>query len=260
MRYLLKFIIILLSLVILIGIIILFSNKWFLNFLNSNTGSFNVLFTFFVAMATIVYAVLTWRLVSETEKLRIAQTEPDVSVIIQPHENWINFIDMIIKNIGSGPAYGINFKVNPDFEFSKSNYLSKLNFIRDGIRYLAPQQKFQFFLTSMVEDFDKKIKTPFDIEITYKNKFGKQYKNTFRIDFSELSGLNQLGEPPLYKISKNIENIQKDIHHLSTGFHKLKTIVYTKKDIEQENKRLLKRIEQRRKKEAKQKIVKDSLK
>ena len=81
MIYLLRFILISFSLVVLIGIIILFSNKWFLNFLNSNTGSFTLLFTFIVALATVVYAVLTWRLVSETEKLRIVQTEPDISVL-----------------------------------------------------------------------------------------------------------------------------------------------------------------------------------
>lgn len=33
-----------------------------------------------VAVSTFIYAVLTWRLVSETKRLRVAQTDPMVSV------------------------------------------------------------------------------------------------------------------------------------------------------------------------------------
>jgi len=251
MKYSSMVVLVFFFIVVTVGLVYLFSNQPVLDFLNLNSGSFNVLFTFIVALATGIYAILTWRLVAETEKLRIAQTEPDVSVIIQPREDWINFVDMIIKNIGSGPAYEVKFRVSPDFEFRKGEYLSKLNFIENGIKHLSPQQKFHFYLTNMTEDFEKKIKSPFDMEVTYKNKFGKQYKNTFRIDFSELSGLNQLGEPPLHKIAKNMEKIQSDIHHLSTGFSRLKTVIYTKKDIDQENKRLMKRIGKKKEKEKK---------
>lgn len=209
----------------------------FLDFLNKNSGAFTILFSFIVASATVVYAILTCKLVTETKKMREVQTEPKFSVIFQPREEWINFIDLVIKNIGLGPAYNIKFKINPDFEYRKGHFLSKLNFMK-GIKYLAPNQKMQFFLTSLVENFEDKIKTPFKIKVTYNNKTGKTYTETFTIDFFELVGLGQLGEPPLYKISKNIEKIQQEIHHLSTGFHRLKTIVYTKKDIDNENKKI----------------------
>ncbi|RLJ09256.1 MAG: hypothetical protein DRP13_00590 [Candidatus Aenigmatarchaeota archaeon] len=222
-----------------------------LNFLNDNSGAFTVLFSGIVALATVVYAILTWKLVSETKELREAQTEPRISVIYQPREEWINFIDLVIKNIGLGPAYDIKFEITPDFEYRKGHFLSELNFMKKGIKYLAPNQRIQFFLTSMVEDFENKIKKPFTIKVIYKNKFGKKYSESFVIDFSELVGLGQLGEPPLHKIAKNIENIQRDIHHLSTGFHRLKTIIYTKKDIEEENKQLTKQIKTKKSKKVK---------
>lgn len=212
-----------------------------LDFLNRNSGAFTILFSGIVALATIVYALLTWKLVSETKEMRETQTEPRISVIFQPKEEWVNFIDMVIKNIGLGPAYDIQFEISPDFEYRKGHFLSKLNIMK-GVKYLAPNQKIQFFLTSLVENFEDKIKKPFNIKVTYKNKFGKNYSEPFTIDFSELVGLEQLGKPPLYKIAKNIEKIQEEIHHLSTGFHRLNTIIYTKKDIEQENKQLMKRI------------------
>lgn len=228
-------------LIILLLLFILLSFQ-FSNFLNQNNGVLMLIFTGVVAFATIVYAILTWMLVSETKEMREVQTEPRVSVVFQPREEWINFIDLIVKNIGLGPAYDIKFNVKPDFEYRKGRSLSEINFIKNGVKYLNPNQKIQFFLTNLVEGFDKKVKIPFTIEVSYKNKFGKKYSENFVIDFSELLGLGQLGEPPLHKIAKNIEDIQKDIHHLSTGFHRLKTVVYTKKDINNENKEMMKRI------------------
>lgn len=47
-----------------------------LEFLNENRGAFAVAFSAVVAITTVVYAILTWRLVSETRKMRVAQTEP----------------------------------------------------------------------------------------------------------------------------------------------------------------------------------------
>ena len=67
----------------------------------------------------------------------------------------------------------------------------------------------------------KKQKKPFEIRVTYQNSIGKTYKDVYMIDFSQLSGLSQLGEPLLYKIAKNVEEIKKEIHNLSVGLIKV---------------------------------------
>lgn len=193
-----------------------------------------VIFSGVVASATVVYAILTWKLVSETRRMREAQTEPKVSLCIQPREELINFIDLVIQNVGLGPAYDIKFKISPDFEYAKGRFLSELGFMKNGVRFIAPNQKIQFFLTSMIENFEEKIEKSFQVTITYKNSVGKTYEDEYPIDFSQFIGLTQLGEPPLYKIAKNIESIQRDIQHLSTGFYKMKVIRYTKEDVEEE--------------------------
>ncbi|MBI5778974.1 MAG: hypothetical protein HZA49_05915 [Planctomycetes bacterium] len=95
-----------------------------LEFLNQNSGAFNLLFSFLVSLATIVYAILTWRLVSETRKIREIQIDPKISINIQPKEEAKSFIEMVIKNIGLGPAYNISFELSNDFEHEKGKYLS----------------------------------------------------------------------------------------------------------------------------------------
>jgi len=114
-----------------------------------------------VSIATAVYAILTWKLVSETRKMREVQTEPKIFVTIQPREEWINFIDLVIQNTGLGPAYNIKFEVNPDFEYVKGKFLSELGFVKNGLKCLAPNQKLQFFLTSMIENPEEKLKKSF---------------------------------------------------------------------------------------------------
>lgn len=209
-----------------------------LEFLGQNESAFTVIFSAVVAIATIVYAILTWRLVSETQKMREVQTEPKISVIVQPREEWIGLIDMIIQNIGLGPAYNIKFEIKPDYEKYDGRSLSDYGFIRNGLKYFGPNQKLQFFLTSLTEKFEEKIKNSFEIKVTYQNCIGKIYEDIYVVDFSQFDGLNQLGKPPLHEIAENIKSIQKDINSISTGWHRMKIIMYTKEDVEEEMEQL----------------------
>lgn len=71
----------------------------------------NVIFSGLVAISTVVYAVLTWQLVSETRKMREAQQEPKFLVTTQPREDSLDFVEMIVKNIGLEPAYEVKFEI-----------------------------------------------------------------------------------------------------------------------------------------------------
>lgn len=175
---------------------------------------FTLIFTGIVAYSTVVYARLTGKLTDETRKMREAQTEPKISIIIQPEEAYINWIDMIIQNIGLGPAYNLKFEVNPDFQF-RNHKISEIGFIKNGLRYLAPNQKMQFFITNLSEYPDAK---PFEMKVSYQNSIGKSYIDIYLIDFSEFSGLLSIGKPPLHEIADNIKLIQQDINHIVRGY------------------------------------------
>jgi len=225
-----------------------------LEFLNLNSGAVTAISTVVLTIVTFVYVLLTRSISKETEIMRKTQTEPNISAIIQADERYINWINLIIQNIGLGPAYNVKFEVNPDFEdrdrhpnpdARSINYkLSDIGFIKNGLPYFAPNQKFQFYLTNLADDYQEKLKKSFEIKVTYESNIHEPYSNTYLIDFSQQSGLTQLGEPPIYTIAKNIEQIQKDINQISTGFTKLKIIRYTKEDIDEENKQFLEQFKQ----------------
>jgi hypothetical protein len=194
-----------------------------------------LLFTAVVAAATVVYAILTWRLVSETIKMRKVQTEPHISIIIQPREDTIGFIDLIIQNIGLGPAYNVKFDIEPDFDLMVNRKLSEVGFFKYGLKYFAPDEKRKLFLTSTYENYEEKIKTKIQIIAKYTNGAGTDYSSTYMIDFSEMEGIISAGKPPLYEISTSLKGINSNISRIAGGSSKIKTINYTEDELRQKS-------------------------
>ena len=90
----------------------------------------NIIFSGVVAIATVVYAILTWKLVSETRKMRLSQFTPHISIIFEPREEWINFIDLKIKNNGLGSAHNIKFKLLSNLNYTDGKKLSEMNLMK----------------------------------------------------------------------------------------------------------------------------------
>jgi len=205
-----------------------------LEFINQNSGVFLVIFSLIVALSTIFYVLLTRSLVSETRKMREAQTEPNIFVSIKSKEEYIGIIDLIVENIGLGTAYNLRFDVNPDFEYDKGRKFSDIKLIKDGLNYLAPNNKFTYFLTSIMGRIDELGETVVEVIVKYKNCLGDSYQQKFLLDFSELFIVRRAGELSLKKVANNLEKIQKDIHSIMfSSYPRIKVIAYTKKDMEE---------------------------
>jgi hypothetical protein len=90
-----------------------------------------------LAITTIVYAWITSRMLNETRKMRESQTEPHVFINVQPMERARFILNMVIQNIGPGPAYDLKFKVEPDILMGSDYKLSEINLIKQGFKYLG---------------------------------------------------------------------------------------------------------------------------
>lgn len=220
-----------------------------LKILNENAGAIGVIFSGLVTLATVVYAILTWKLVTETRRMRRAQTDAKVTVRIEPREETVHFIKFFISNEGIGPAYDVKFEIVPipDKKIDQSirDKISSLGYFKSGIEYLSPNQELSSFLTSMLEDFDSKINTSFNIKISYRNGSGERSEDVYLIDFSIFHGFSTIGKPSLYTIAQEIEKIQKDFHHIAAGFKALKVITQTKEEHIQEEHEMMEKLTNR---------------
>ena len=195
-----------------------------LEFLNENAGALTVLFSGVVTIATVVYAVLTWKLVSETRRLREVQTEPEISISTLNRGESISWVDIRFQNIGLGPAYYVKFELIDDPTGAGAEWLSHRAFFSEGIRYLAPGDKIQFFLTSFAENHARKIQTRFSVKTSYKNALGKLYCHQYTIDLSEYRNRTRLGKPPVYQIASNVKKMQPALSVIATELQKLREL------------------------------------
>ena len=203
-----------------------------------------IAFTGAVALSTIVYAFLTWRLVSETRSMRRAQTDPRVSVHAEANEQAGNGrIDLVIRNEGQGAAEEIHF----DFEgdptyFNNERPIDELPVLKHGLKYLGPQQEFRIILGYLLrETYRRAIEGPWTFKLRYKNVTGDQVEDLYIVDFSQFAGLMTGGPSPLKEIEKHLGAMQKDLRHVTTGSSKLHVLTQTKEEARGEMEELMER-------------------
>lgn len=209
-----------------------------IEFLNSNAGAFNVVFTAMVTIATVVYAALTWKLVSETRLMREVQTEPRLAVTLNSIDEAIHIVRLHFKNIGQGPAFGVKFmpRVESGNHFSEKLLaeFTEPNYFKTGLTYLGPGHERVSMFTELTENHDEKLSTILAFDVEYKSVTGKSYRDTLFVDMSEYKGTERLGKHHLYAMAQSLEKLQKDVGRLVGGNRLLKTDVYTSEDRSEE--------------------------
>lgn len=217
------------------------------DFLNKNSGALSVIFTAVVTLATGVYAILTWHLVSETRRMRKIQTEPKIEITLRPVDESINIQRLHVRNIGLGPALRITFKPmvlsGGDGAKALLDEFTETNFFRTGISYLSPGEERYSHYTQMHENHDKKIASIIAFEVSYCSATFEKYCETLTIDMSEYKGSYMLGTPHLYSIAKSLEKIQKDLASIVSGSRRIRTDVHTSQDRAAEQSAIRKKIE-----------------
>lgn len=215
-------------------------------FLKQNSEALTVIFTAVVTMSTVVYAILTGILVSETRKMREVQTEPKIHITIDSFDFAIHIIRLNIQNIGLGPASDLQFEPSVISGGVPAKKLlgefTESNFFKTGLRHFGPGQNIYSTYSQTTEDFEGKSSSILSFKASYKNATGKKYTDEIILDMSELKGRYQLGKPNLYAIAQSLEKMQKDVDHIVSGFKRVKADIYSSEDRRIEREELEKRL------------------
>lgn len=195
--------------------------KDILNFLNSNSGALTVVFAFIVAIATIVYAKLTKSLVSETKKLRKAQTEPNVCAYVQIMPGMYPYSAFVIENIGMGPAHNVSFYFESDYTVFDKESVSEQDVFKQGINYLAPNQKVIPFLFAG-ETKKRTSQPPLNMTIDFKNSIGDDFKSSFTIVMDRNIGISEVEGRDTKKMEHEIRDLKNSVNALSNAIKKIK--------------------------------------
>lgn len=175
-----------------------------------------LVFSGIVAISTIVYAILTSNLVKETKATRLLQITPDVQIYLEKAETDAHLVYFIIENFGFGIAYDVRFTFIKDFEFYESDILkvSNMGSVKHGLSSFYPKQRYKYFFTNLLTDFENKINDKIEIQVSFKDIFNSEYKRNFVLRLSEILGTGMMMSPPdsfIGRISYELTEINKKL-------------------------------------------------
>lgn len=203
-----------------------------IDFLNQNTGVLSLFFSAIVAISTVVYAILTWRLTSETKRTRKANTQPKIAIFIEAAGTSISLKDLVIQNIGAGPAYGVQFRIIEDLPSDICHPLASMNLVRNGLPYLAPGQKYQFYYLSIIGRQTVLADRRLRITVSYSADDGESIKEEFVIGFDHFFGMHHVAEQGMPQLFRHMEQLTRDMHSIVSGSGKVHVVVQTEKELE----------------------------
>jgi len=203
-----------------------------LAWLTANAAAVNSVASLLLLAVTGWYAYLTLRLVRENQELRKSSNRPDIGVTIGLHEAHVNIINLLIENIGNGPAYGLRLSLDRSFTIHGGLDLSAAGPFKAGIALLARGQRMEVFLENAIGNFDRLKGETLKIEAKWSGAAGESYSRTFDLRFDEYENVVRIGTPPLYKIASALESLQEDVRKIGSGWSRLKVTTETAEEAE----------------------------
>lgn len=163
----------------------------------------------------------------------IKSGKPNVVVFLRPNDIHLNLFMLCIENVGTGPAYNVEFDTDLSFKPDGNIPLEDIGFLNKGITYLGPGEKIEHFLVSSIGNLENLVKTPIEMSITYWDAYrdsktdnsskSAPYEREICLDFGEFEGLSRAGKAPLDIIADATKSIQGDLNRIlmkSLDLHK----------------------------------------
>jgi hypothetical protein len=204
----------------------------FLTFLTKYSSAITLLFTAVVAAATVAYVILTRRLAAETRELRRTGTEPRVSIFPDQSPRAATVFDLVVKNIGNGPAYDVGFDVVEDWTIHGKEKLSEIGLMKDGISYLAPGQTIRFFIGMGPEIFNAERRS-FRVGVRYRGFTRESYQETFSISFDYLLKMTWVGQSLERTIADALGKVATTLQRFERSSSPLHVALWTQEDLKE---------------------------
>lgn len=152
------------------------------------------------------------------QRLVMLQDEPNLSVFLTQHRSAFGYFDLVITNVGNGPARNIRFVISglemsvPEMQKLQNRYM-----MQKGLPYLVPGQRIEIALGK----YDSLVEHPFNIDVTYSTD-SQHYRSrirttSFAIDVSIFDGMHQVGTPTDQVLAQSMKQLSEDVRKIRTG-------------------------------------------
>ena len=166
-----------------------------------------------LAVAAIA-AVAAFRQVREARALREEQAQPFVVVDVEENAAGGNFLDLVIRNIGTTLALDVKFVFSP--RLRSGTYeddgidIADFHVLKEGIASMPPGREMRFLFDEGATIFQRKdLPRRYEVEVSFRSTRGAQDPLRYTIDLDMLFGQHAIVVHGTHHIAKSLRAIAK---------------------------------------------------
>jgi hypothetical protein len=210
---------------------------WFRDLADISAGAWTALAAWLAVVAGIAALVYAWRQYQRAREQTAELMQPNVAMFMEPSASDWHLVELVVKNFGRTPAYGIRFEfANPPtvgkYEAAyEDRYVdvTPLNLPAE-IPYLAPTQEWRIVWDSALDrrELGEAIASRFDGAVSYYDepktgRKGKQTRNQFRstavLDWATLHPVERLELLTTHDLARQEKQKLELLRNLLTYYH-----------------------------------------
>lgn len=167
------------------------------------------------SIATVVLALLTFRMVQEMKLAREEERRPYVYVDFLFDSN---IIFVVVKNTGRNGAKNIKFTFSKPLISSKKRNISEIKLFKEGLDFLPPNKEIKTWLDTAPSFYKSGLPTSYDVEVQYIDVVSNnEYTEKFRLDLETYKGIIYLDRKTIHNVVEELKNINKVLQGWSSG-------------------------------------------
>ena len=211
-----------------------------LSSISVNQGVITTFATVIIAISAGITVWLTHSLIAENKLLRKIGDEPNIVVYLEEDDQRPQQINLVLVNVGRGPARNIGFQYNgiSEDKADSCGLLLKNDHERTPIGFLPEGKDIHVLFGSAIELLSEPKLPPITVEVQWENLNEKQDECKYRVDISQFNSLFSSGASATNKIAASLEKIAKRLDGFAKGNKQERlrvetiTTVEAKKEIE----------------------------
>lgn len=182
------------------------------------------------ASAALVVMALTRTLARDNRILRKAGTEPEIIAYLLPDQRHINIMNLVVANVGRGPARNIELEFTGNVELLRKNGARIPILSRQPILPWLPQdERFVQIFGNTLDLWGDERPPAFQIIAHFSDAAGNRKTTTSQINLADFDGLSRL-QPPEHEVAEALKAIAKTVEGWN-GFTRLKVETMTADEV-----------------------------
>jgi hypothetical protein len=161
-----------------------------IQFFNTNSGGIQAFSAILMFIATLTYVIINSLMHREIVKERKRYEDPDINLRFRKIKSE-GYYNLIVENISDVSAKNIKFLEYPALSLFSDMNTSSIGFIKNGINFMGPKQKYESFFL----DSNELNKNDLKFKIKYENTQGDEFIKNITFNSASFKHIYNLGKP-----------------------------------------------------------------